>query len=394
LARYDSIAFGLTAAAAAAGLVSIAASQILLGLALAWLLAVRRQLKFPACAWALAAFLAWTLLSAALSPDPRAALPQIRKFYVWLAFPVVYTAVRSQRQARTMLTGIAVASTASALWSLVQFARKWQDARALHVDFYQHYVADRTTGFMSHWMTFGSHMTIALSILLAGSLWAWRGRARILGATATFAVAVALALGFTRSVWAGAAVACLILVWRWKRWLIALAPIALLLALAVGPAALRERVQSAWSPTAADSNLHRVALRETGWIMLHAKPIFGFGPEQIERNVDAYMPDLYKPIPKEWWYGHLHNLYLQYAAERGVPALAVFLLFVGWMLRDLLHATRHRDLRFTSLAAIASVAGILVGGWWELNLGDSEVLGLFLSVTAAALAGAKHPARS
>ena len=47
-----------------------------------------------------------------------------------------------------------------------------------------------------------------------------------------------------------------------------------------------------------------------------------------------------KPLPKGW-YGHLHNFYLQFAAERGLPALAFVLWMLGQMLYDLHTAARR-----------------------------------------------------
>jgi len=38
-----------------------------------------------------------------------------------------------------------------------------------------------------------------------------------------------------------------------------------------------------------------------------------------------------RPLPIGW-YGHLHNIYLQYAAERGIPTM----LMMMWMLLQIL----------------------------------------------------------
>ena len=54
--------------------------------------------------------------------------------------------------------------------------------------------------------------------------------------------------------------------------------------------------------------------------MIRAHPILGLGPEQVGKVFLAYVPpDILSPLPKGW-YGHLHNIYLQFAAERGLPA--------------------------------------------------------------------------
>jgi len=369
-------------------LVSISLSQVLLGVALVWILATRRKLEAPRVCWTLAFLAAWTLVSAALSAHPAAAMPQIRKFYVWLMLPVVYTAVRTQEHARRLFYSVAAAGTASALWSLWQFARKWNEAKALGRPFNDYYDVDRITGFMSHWMTFGGGMMLVLTILSAAVLFDLKGRQRWLAIGAAAVVGLAIALGFTRSIWLASAVAGCVLLWMWKRWVVVAVPILLALGVIIAPEPLHTRIVSIWRPKAGDSNLHREALRATGWAMIAARPLVGFGPEQVQRNVPAYMPQHYQPIPDNWWVGHLHNQFLHYAAERGLPAALALAAFFIWMLRDLI---RWRDGGFLRAASIAAIAGILAGGLFEVNLGDSEVLALFLALLGAAAGSNRTP---
>src|ERR1035438_8503638 len=80
---------------------------------------------------------------------------------------------------------------------------------------------------------------------------------------------------------------------------------------------------------------------------------------------------------------HLHNVYLQYAAERGVPALIAYLWFLGKMLFDFRRAARgtlarEGERRFVLHGAVAVMIAALSAGWYELNLNDGEILTLFL----------------
>jgi putative inorganic carbon (hco3(-)) transporter len=378
----QTIFFTLVAAAAAASLVSIALSQILLGAVLAWALVKVRPLTAPRACWTLAFFFAWTLLSAALSPDPAASLPQIKKFYVWLMFPLAYMAVRSAAQLQRLFLAISLAGVSSALWSLVQFARKFNQARALGQPFSQYYDADRITGFMSHWMTFGGGMLLVFCVLTATALFdSGTRKPRLLAATGAIIVAIAIAFGFTRSIWLATAVAGCVLIWQRQPWLLAAVPLALTALGVLAPEPLHTRIVSIWQPKASDSNTHREALRATGLAMIASRPLLGFGPEQVGRNVPAYMPQRYQPIPAHWWVGHLHNQFLHYAAERGLPAALALLAFFVWIARDQI---RWRNGGSTRAATLACIAGILAGGLFEVNLGDSEVLALFLAITGAA----------
>jgi O-antigen ligase len=83
----------------------------------------------------------------------------------------------------------------------------------------------------------------------------------------------------------------------------------------------------------------------------------------------------------------LHNIYLQYAAERGIPGLLLMLWFIGLAVWDCFHGIlRIRGARSQQLfilhGVIAVTIAVLVGGLFEYNLGDSEVLMMFVSVIA------------
>ena len=77
-----------------------------------------------------------------------------------------------------------------------------------------------------------------------------------------------------------------------------------------------------------------------------------------------FLADIPRPLPRGW-YGHLHNIYLQYAAERGVPALVFLLWMIGKMLIDFARALRSGALppecRYIVHGAIA-VIGRGAGG--------------------------------
>jgi O-antigen ligase len=377
--------------AAAAGVVSIAACQILLGLSLAALLASgRRQWRLPPITLPLVVFFVWTALSLAVSDDPAAGLPQIRKFYVWLLLVVVFSTFRCLGDVRRLLLTIAGAGTLSALWSFVEFYARWERAERLGEPFYQGYVADRITGFMSHWMTFSGHMMICV-LLVAALLLFGAPRPRWPWLVALGLLSLALLLALTRSVWPATAAGAVYLLWFWRRWVILLLPVAGVALLLVAPEPVATRIRSIYRPDRVlDSNQHREVLRETGLEMIAANPWFGVGPEQVERNVRRYWPeDAPRPIPRNWWYGHLHNTYIHYAAERGIVAALALLWLMGRALLEFARGARRTqsgEARFVLHAAAAVVIGVLVAGWWEVNLGDSEMLSTTVAVMGAAYA--------
>ncbi len=85
-------------------------------------------------------------------------------------------------------------------------------------------------------------------------------------------------------------------------------------------------------------NEFRLVTWQTGLRMIKAHPLLGLGPEQIKRHdgkpepspvfMQYLPPDTPFPLPSGW-YGHLHSIYLHYAAEREMPSAMLMLV---WML--------------------------------------------------------------
>lgn len=369
-------------AALSASVASIAVSQICLGAAVLLTITQWRKAKYPPGASLLLFFFAWTLLAAALSFSPASAWPQLRKFFVYLIVPCLAAAYKGPASAKRILTAMGAAGTLSALWSLLQYAKKYLAAKSAGVSFTDAYIADRITGFMSHWMTFGGTMMTVFLIGTAYLLFNKPIRWRVSAALAL--VAVAIFLGWTRGIWIGTFAGLLYLIWSWRRWLVLAAPVLAFAAITVMPQPEKDRVLSIVKPRGdTDSNGHRIALFRTGQAMIEAHPFFGVGPEQVERNFEKYAPaDIPRPFPRAWWYGHLHNIYIQFAADRGIPAMLAIIGFYFWsawtIMRAALLAKGDRRWMLHGIAAFS--IGLLVTGVFEHNLADSEILMLALGL--------------
>lgn len=364
-------------AAASAPLVSIAAANVLLGAALLLTLARVRPLRYPPVLVPLGLFAGGTVASWLASGHVAEGLPQIKKFWVWLLALVVFSVVTELKQARWLVLTWCAAASLSGVWSVAQFGMKYQQSESAAA-FYRDYVSARTTGAMSHWMTFsGEQMIVAMFagalLLLTRDRWRWW-----LGG-AFGVMLVAILLNQTRSVWlaVGAGLTYLLGVSRPK--LLPLIPVAVAAAYFAGPDAVRQRMESLVRPDAQlDSNQHRIVTFQTGLRMIEARPWLGLGPERIGPEFDRYLaPGTVKPVG---FYGHLHNIYLQFAAERGVPVLLALLALIGKAVWDWIQALKQASgLRRALLhGALAAVLAVLVAGLFEHNLGDSEVLMLFL----------------
>lgn len=368
---------------AAAVVVSIAVSQIFLGLALATLVGSRAPLRFPPFRAPLLVFMGLTIVSLLASGHPAGGLPQIKKFFVYSVLLAAYTVFREAKHARWLAGGWFATASANAVRSLVQFGHKVEAARAVHQDFYQSYVGERITGFLGHWMTFSEVEMLVLLVLLSWLFFS-TGISRRLAALEWACAALLLlsvVVSFTRSIWLATMISSGYLVWQWHKRLLVAAPVLLAAALIASPGAVRRRVESMASANSDTSTSARVIMWRTGWRMIEAHPLLGLGPERVGPEFHNYQPAEVTKLPVAY-YGHLHNLYIHYAAERGVPALLALLWLLGLILRDHVRALRRAaaEDRFILYAAVAGTIGIIVGAFFEVNLGDSEVLTIFLAL--------------
>ena len=376
----------LTFGAAASIVFSIAVFNILMALALAALFFSGEAIRLPRIKLPLAIFLGLTVLAWICSPDPWAdGYPQIRKFWVFCILLLVYSTLRNLATIRLLFLTWAGLASISALRGLVQFVGKMQAARHQGVDAYTYYVSERITGFASHWNTFSAQEMFAFVMLASLLIFGVRVSKRWIWMLCGALIAVVLYLGETRAVWIGTALACFYLLWFWKKWLVALIPVAGVLLFLVSPPVMRERFTSLFHAKQVDSNQFRVIAWNAGVQMIEKHPVFGLGPEGPRYHFKEYVPpDVWQSRPPGF-YEHLHNVYLQYGAERGIPALLVFLWMLGQIVVDFWRGLRSlppggSDRRFLLHGGIAMVLAMMAEGVAEVNFGDSEPLTMFLVV--------------
>jgi O-antigen ligase len=344
---------------------SIAIAQILLTLALlCWvaLIAVRRErFEAPAFFWPLALYALLTLVSSAFSFDPRASFIDSKQLVLFLLVPLVYRFVGGTR-GYTLMTVVVTCAAISAAVGIFQYG-------ILHYD----HLGQRPQGTLSHWMTYSGLLMLVFAIALARVLFG-RGE-RTWAALVIPALVVAVAVTFTRGAMIGVCAAAAVLFALKDFRLFALAPIVAAIFVAVAPGQISQRFGSIFdrkNPT----NMDRLAMLGEGERMIRAHPLTGVGPNMVQRLYVQYRGnDAVNEINP-----HLHNVPLQIAAERGLPALLAWAWFIGAVIADAWRRFARSDNRFLPAAALAVITALLVGGLFEYNFGDSEVLMLFLIV--------------
>jgi O-antigen ligase len=342
---------------------SIAVAQALLFIALvcwASLVVVRRErIEVPVFFYPLLAYAGWTLVSAAFSSNPRASLADCKQLALFLVVPATYRLVRGPRAA-TMLTVIMSVGAAAAAYGIFQYG-------LLHYD----QLNQRPQGTLGHYMTYSGLLMLVIGTALAKLLFdptekAWP-------ALVMPALLLAVALTSTRMAWVGACTSAAVLLLIKDFRLLAVLPIVGAITFAAAGPAITQRLMSmfdAKDPTRRD----RVAMLLEGQHMVRDHPVFGVGPNMVEEVYPQYrVPEAVQQVNP-----HLHNVPMQIAAERGLPALLIWLVFLGILGRGLLDRLRHVRPRTVAAAGIAAVTGMLAAGMFEYNFGDSEFLMLFL----------------
>jgi O-antigen ligase len=340
---------------------SIAVAQSLLFLALVCWMAIlvwrRERVEAPRFFWALVAYAAATLVSAAFSPEPIKSLIDCKQLLLFLIVPLVYRFLSGDR-GHILITLAVSVGAASAAVGIFQYV-------FLHYD-----LQYRPRGTLGHYMTFSGLLMLVIGCALSRIIFGKRDR--LWAALVMPALAFAVALTFTRSAAVGACAAAALLLALKDFRLVAIVPVvaALLFAAAPDQVAKRFSTFSLSDPSVKD----RTAMLREGERMIAAHPLTGVGPNMVEELYAQYRdPGAVNQINP-----HLHNVPLQIAAERGLPALAIWLGFILILLSDLGRRFFGGRTRVLTAAALAAVVSMLAAGMFEYNFGDSEFLMFFL----------------
>jgi len=310
-----------------ASLASVFLSGVFLGLALlAWLYqsfsSRRLQLEWPGYFPVVIVFVLAALLSIVLSEAPLESIRYIRKFVHLFAIVLVFTWF-DRRWVRLTIKVVFAIAGLSAIVGIVQYfiLNKVE-------------LLDRTTGLMSHWMTFAGQMMI-VSVVLAAWLCSFYFRGTKAGeeAQARFGLhwfwaavlpltVLALVLSMTRSAWVGLMLGMMLVatVRNYRLAIAATVPLIVLIWLFL-PARFHERLMSSFDPQDT-TNRVRAELWTTGINIIKSHPYTGIGPRMVPRTFERYRNSHEFP---DWAYQHLHNNLIQIAAEMGILGLVTWL---------------------------------------------------------------------
>lgn len=349
--------------------VSIAGCYILLTLILfLFLFHLQQGGKFllpPFFCYFFAAYIFFTLLATVFSVDRAASIRDNKELLIFLLIPIYLWLLDSWKRVWLSIWTVLASAVFSALAGIITVLSKGLSQGIV--------LSNRLQGFTSHWMTYAGLLMfpfIFFSVLLL------LGRSKKQAAVISSALAVmlaAIAFSLTRSVWLGIAGALLIfLVFFRAKYFLALAPLLLILAF-FAPLAVKNRVLSIVD-LHDKSNRDRIHMVYSGFRIFQDHPWTGVGSNNIEKviagNEKRYRHPLAEKINP-----HLHNNFLQIMAERGIFALASFLLACLFIIMQLLKLLKSRtgDWHAITAAVLFAFIGFLIAGMFEYNFGDSEI---------------------
>jgi O-antigen ligase len=334
------------------------------------------------------AYLVLLVASIAASEQPRTSLRAASEIFAFATFGLTLVFARGERRVRWLVDGLILASAALAAWGLGQIGAGYGELER------------RIRGPFSHYMTFSGFLLIA-DLLLIARLFGRRasggsdgaeaperwGPTRLLDLRPVAWTAFALLTGalfasLTRGVWIALVVVLGALVAAERPRRLAWALPLLALFLVVAPVPMVARALSI-GDLADSSSYDRLCMAEAGLRMVGERPLLGVGPEVVKRIYPLYR----HPTAPRLWVPHLHNSYLQIAAERGIPALSVFLALLGSAMLAARRGWRAggpgADLHLGVLCALAAFA---IAALFENNWGDTEVQRAVLFLLAAPFA--------
>ncbi len=347
-------------------LISISLSQIFYGLSLLiWLfLLFRRRLSFesPSFFWPLGVYAGLSLVASTFSVNPAVSFRDSRELLIFLLIPLTMAALSSRRSLELVKYGLLASGTVNLAYGLIVYFGGDQ-------------TGGRFKGFMGHYMTEAGLLMLLIIFSLAQTLfsperlkWAWAG----LAAGSSFL----LLLTLTRSAWLGVGVGVVLLVGLWRPKALVFLPLIFAAIYWLSPFEVKRRIINTFN-LYSPSNHERLEYYRAGVQVVKDWPLFGCGPDTVDM---VFQHPKYGLSAQAKLNVHLHNNLLQIAAERGLLALASWLVFMAWSFALLWKKwqTKPADGLAFIAAGLASIVALFSAGLFEYNFGDSEVVMFYL----------------
>jgi len=346
--------------------ISISLTQTFLFLSLVfWLIVLfqkKAHLSFPSFFWPLIGYAALSLVSSFFSVKPETSLKDSRELLLYLIVPIAYAGFSKEKEISRANLALLASAYLSTLYSFFYF-------------FFKASPGERIKGFMGHYMTQAGLLLLFCSVALSMVFFS-RNKIKFLWGLGFLFALFALTLTQTRSAWIGMVVASTLILLLYKPKTLIIVPVALGLFFLASPQHIKKRALSIFS-SRSYSNRMRVEYTKAGIKIIRDFPLFGTGPDTVDMVFQNLKYGLSEEAKRNV---HLHNNFIQIAAERGILTLLVWLIFLGWTFISLFGLLKNKDpsLYPLTVAALAALFALVTEGFFEYNFADSEITTLFL----------------
>ena len=379
---------------ASTSLFSISITQISFAIgSLAWLLKTHltrtwSELKGTRVGITMLAFCLAYVISLTTAVDLESGIHFLKKLLQVVIFFWVANTVQDEKQRNILVSLIIFVAIVSAwngiLWNYVLLA---QDSRGYYLGMY----GERPVGTMSIPSTFAGLLMITGLIALGKLLFNESKNYWILGAVVI--IGFCLILVSARQAWLGFLAGSIFLIYFWKKKFLLIIPIVLVFIFVLSPQKYKTRIESMTDIKTDKTLRERQVVWEGGWEIFKDHPITGCGYKCVDKIHSRY-PD---PTGAIGINRGMHSNIMQLLVDTGIVGFVAWLsiwvtyfieIFKRWQVftRD----ETQSDKKGVLSGASATVLGFLVGGLFESNFYDSEIVMLLYFIMGLSLAKVKN----
>ena len=370
----------------ASSMFSISISQVSAGVGgFFWLLRTHLTDTWKEQRWPLGIpfglFVLACLIAVVNAYDVNYSYSSLKKLLEFLIFFWVLNCVRDNNLRNSLSLILITSATLAGLFGLYQY---WQV-----FDFNQKFsifiiTENRPEGTLSTYMTFAGLLMLAGVIALAKILFQKPTHKWLLGSIGI--ITLSLLLNLSRQTWFGFLIALIFLVFFWRKKILLLIPIMLLVIYVASPLSVQQRTKSMLSGEDVTFQM-RTALWKGGWEIFKDYPLTGCGFRCVDL-VNSQYPDPTGYIAR---FRGMHNNLIQVAVDTGILGVTAWLGIWFYFFRFLYHKAitleKNANERWVILGSAAAMLAFLAAGFFETNFYDSEVAMLLYFIMALPFSG-------
>ena len=374
----------------ASSMFSISISQVSAGVGgFFWLLRTHLTDTWKEQRWPLGIpfvlFVLACLIAVVNAYDVNYSYSSLKKLLEFLIFFWVLNCVRDNNLRNSLSLILITSATLAGLFGLYQY---WQV-----FDFNQKFsifitTENRPEGTLSTYMTFAGLLMLAGVIALAKILFQKPTHKWLLGSIGI--ITLSLLLNLSRQAWFGFLIALIFLVFFWRKKILLLIPIMLLVIYVASPLSVQQRAKSMLSIGELGEDrtfTMRTALWKGGWKIFKDYPLTGCGFRCVDL-VNSQYPDPTGYIAR---FRGMHNNLIQVAVDTGILGVTAWLGIWFYFFRFLYHKAitleKKANERWVILGSAAAMLAFLAAGFFETNFYDSEVAMLLYFIMALPFSG-------